>query len=153
MIYPALLSLHSLFRWLVVAALLFALARAGRGRLFNQPFSRTDEITRCWAATLAQVQLLLGLWLYSVSPLVAHFFSQKAVHQRELRFFSVEHGPAMLLAVLLLSIGSYKAGRHMDPGQKFKTIIIWYSSALLLMLIAVPWSFSPMVQRPLWRGW
>lgn len=151
--YPALLSLHSLFRWLVVAALLFALARAGQGRLFNRHYSRTDDIARRCTATLAQVQLVLGLWLYSISPLVAGFFSQKAVHQRELRFFSVEHGPAMLLAVLLLSIGCIKAGRQADSRQKFKTITFWYGAALLLILIAVPWSFSPMVQRPLWRGW
>ena len=152
--YSTLLALHSAVRWLVLATLLYALFRAGRGWLGARVFSTWDDTVRRGTAGIAQVQLGLGLWLYGISPIVAYFLGhfREAVHERQLRFFGMEHSSVMLTAVLLLSIGSSKAKRQTGDRAKFRTLALWYGIALLLILSSVPWPFSPLVSRPAFRG-
>lgn len=151
--YSTLLPFHSLFRWLVLASLVFAIYRACRGWLNSRKFTRFDDATRHWTATIAHIQLLLGLWLYAISPVIAYFLDQYkvAVHQREVRFFGMEHSLVMVVSVVIITIGSMRARRKEIAQDKFKTMAIWYSIGLLLILSSVPWSFSPLVSRPLFR--
>lgn len=154
MTYSYLLSLHSMMRWLVLASLLYSLFRAWRGWKGKHRFTQTDNATRHWTATIAHIQLFLGLWLYSISPIITYFFEsfKTAVHNRDVRFFGMEHSIMMILAVVLITIGSMKAKRKKEDEQKFKTMFVWFGIALLVILSSIPWSFSPLVSRPLWRG-
>ncbi len=151
--YAILLALHSLIRWLVLASLVFALYRAYRGWLSNKPYTETDHYTRFTAATSAHIQLVLGVWLYFISPIVSYFLHnfKTAVHQRGIRFFGMEHVTMMLIAITLITIGSAKAKRKRTDKEKFRTMAIWFSIALLLILSSIPWSFSPLVSRPNFR--
>jgi len=151
--YPTLLALHSLTRWLVLAGLLLALFRAYRGLLLKRPWSKLDEQIRHISATIAHIQLILGVWLYFISPIVNYFLHNfsTAVHERAIRFFGMEHVTMMLIAITLISIGSAKAKRKPSDREKFKTMAIWYSIALLIILSSIPWSFSPLISRPSFR--
>lgn len=155
MMYPHLLSLHSLVRWLVLASLVFAILRAFLGWRGKRAFTKFDDSVRHWTATIAHVQLTLGIWLYGISPIIAYFWSnfKTAVKIRDVRFFGMEHSLMMFVAVVLITIGSIKAKRQNDDNQKFSTMAIWFGIALLIILSSVPWLFSPLVSRPLWRGW
>jgi heme A synthase len=148
--YTILLSLHSLFRWLVLLSLLYAIYRAYNGWLRKLPFNRSDNTIRHVTATIVHVQLILGLWLYVISPLTNYFLDHfnTAVHNRQLRFFGMEHIMVMLTAVIVITIGSVKAKRKLTDRQKFKTMAIWYTIGLLLILSSIPWAFSPLVSRP-----
>jgi uncharacterized membrane protein len=66
-------------------------------------------------------------------------------------FFGIIHIVLMLVAIILITIGSAMAKRKTGDEQKFKTILLWYSLGLLLILIAIPWPFSPLAQRPYMR--
>jgi len=79
-----------------------------------------------------------------------HHFAE-AVHIWEIRFFGIEHSSTMLIAILLITIGSALAKRKPTDREKFKIIAIWFSIALLLILAAIPWEFSPLVSRPYLR--
>ena len=152
--YSILLPLHSLIRWLVLTSLLFSIYRAYRGWLLNKPFSKFDDKTRIITATIAHIQLVAGLWLYFISPVVSYFLSHfsTAVHQREIRFFGMEHITIMLSAIVIITIGSAKAKRKATDREKFKTMAIWFSIALLMILTSIPWAFSPLVSRPWFRA-
>lgn len=151
--YSTLLGVHSLVRWLVLASLLFAIFRAYRGWFLKKEFTRLDNSARHWTATVAQVQLIIGLWLYSISPLVNYFLHHysKAVHQRPVRFFGMEHSVMMIIAVIMITIGSIKAKRRQTGAEKFRVMAIWFTVALLIILISVPWPFSPFGSRPYFR--
>jgi cytochrome c biogenesis factor len=151
--YSTLLALHSLTRWLVLVSLIFALYLAYRGWLLNKPWSRLDDSTRHVSATIAHIQLILGVWLYFISPIVNYFLHNfsTAVHERAIRFFGMEHITMMLIAITLITIGSAKAKRRLTDREKFKTMAIWYTIALLIILSSVPWSFSPLISRPNFR--
>ncbi|MDD2950909.1 MAG: hypothetical protein PHU29_08990, partial [Sulfuricurvum sp.] len=62
------------------------------------------------------------------------------------------HSFTMLIAILLITVGSALAKRKTSDREKFKTIAIWFTIALLLILAAIPWEFSPLVSRPYFRG-
>lgn len=149
--YQTLLSLHSLVRWLVLLSLLISLVIAYRGWLSKKTFSKRDNSIRHWTTTIAHAQLLIGLWVYSISPLIRYFWSnfEHTVHQRPTRFFGMEHSLMMIVSVVLITIGSMKTKRKSEDQEKFKTMTIWFSIALVIILVNLPWPFSPFASR----GW
>lgn len=151
--YNTLLALHSFTRWLVLASMGFALFRAYRGRLLKKPFSKTDNMARVVSTEIAHVQLVLGLTLYFISPIVNYFLHNfsTAVHERSIRFFGMEHITMMLIAIILVTIGSAKTKRKATDQEKFKTMATWYTIALVIIFLSIPWSFSPFTSRPYFR--
>src|SRR5690606_36330000 len=151
--YPILLASHSLVRWLVLAGLLYAISRAVHGLQVKRNFTAVDNSVRHWTTTFVHIQLPLGLAVYFLRPCVNDFrlHFQDALHQREIRFFGMEHSIMMLLAVAVISTGSAKAKRKTTDGEKFKTVAIWFTVGLLIILSSVPWPFSPFTSRPYFR--
>ena len=152
--YATILALHSLVRWLVLISLLFALYQAYRGWLTGKSYSRFDNSVRYWTVFIAHTQLVLGLWLYFISPIIRYFLNnfKDAVHTREIRFFGMEHIIMMLTAMALITIGSAKAKRKQSDTEKHRTVAVWFTIGLLLILVAIPWKFSPLVSRPYLRS-
>lgn len=146
--YPTLLVLHSFSRWLVLLSLTTALLRAYTALKKGHRFTGVDQ--RLLQATLRIVQWqgLLGLGLYAKSPLVHYFWSAGAIHEREIRFFGLEHITVMLVAVGLVTVGASKARQRPRAAEKFNTLLRWWGWALLLMLSSIPWAFSPLISRP-----
>ena len=132
--YVLLLTLHSLLRWAVLAGLLLGLGRGYRGWLLARPFTALDNALRHWAATLAHLQLLLGYALYFSSPLVASFRQTGAAAGPEARFFGLLHVLLMTTAVVILTIGSALARRRPTDAARFRTMALWFTAALLLIL-------------------
>ena len=151
--YSVLLTLHSLVRWLVLISLLVAIFRAYHGWLANKPFTRFDNTLRIATVIIAHSQLVLGISLYCISPVVRYFLNyfKVAVHERQIRFFGMEHITMMLIAIVLITIGSAKAKRRVTDKQRFKTLAIWLTIALVLILASIPWQFSPLTSRPYFR--
>ncbi|WP_240339611.1 hypothetical protein [Flavobacterium arcticum] len=73
--YQTLLFLHNFIRWLVLASLLFAIYRAYKGYVSKSVFSKADNAIRHWTATIAHIQLMIGMVLYFQSPIIKYFFS------------------------------------------------------------------------------
>lgn len=148
-----LLTIHSLTRWFVLISLVYAIYRGYKGWKGNKVFSPYDNTVRHWTATIAHIQLTIGLWLYFFSPTVdylLHNFSE-AIHLREPRFFGMEHNTMMILAIVIISLGSGKAKRKKTDYDKFKTMTVWYTIGLIIILVNIPWSFSPLTSRPDFR--
>ena len=151
--YSFLLATHSLFRWLVLASLVYAIFIGYRGWFSRRAFSSHDNRVRHITATISHIQLLLGLWLYFISPIVEYFLQhfKTSVHERTLRFFGMEHITMMVIAVVIITISSVAAKRKATDVQKFKTMAIWYSVALVIIFLSIPWGFSPFTSRPYYR--
>lgn len=151
--YLTLLALHSLVRWLVLLSLGYSIYRGYTGWLGGKSFSKNDNAVRHWTATIAHIQFLLGLSLYYLSPVVDYFLKNfgKAVHLREIRYFGMEHSLMMLIGITVITIGSAKAKRRSTDKAKFKTMAVWFSVGLFIILTSIPWSFSPLVSRPSFR--
>lgn len=151
--YSTLLALHSICRWLVLASLLFAIFRGLQGWLNKKQFTRIDNLVRHSTATIAHIQLILGIGLYFTSPLTNYFLNnfKVAVHERDARFFGMEHSFMMLLAIIIITIGSAKSKRKQTDNDKFKTMLIWFTIGLIIIITSIPWQFSPFTSRPYFR--
>jgi hypothetical protein len=151
--YQTLTFYHSIVRWLLLAGLAYSIFRALKGFISRSAFSKIDNATRHWTATIAHVQLIIGILLYSRSPIIHYFWknTREAIQTLDTVFFGLIHILLMLTAIVLITIGSSLAKRKKDDRDKFRTMLTWYGIALFIIVIAVPWPFSPFVQRPYLR--
>lgn len=154
MTYDILLPLHTWVRWAALLALIITIVRAAWGFWQKRDFTQTDHLFRHWTATILHIQLIIGMLLYAKSGLVRLFWSNlgTSANNWQLSFFNLLHPALMLVAIVLITIGSALAKRRTSDEAAFKTIMIWYSIGLLIILLAIPWSFSPFVSRPNFRA-
>lgn len=153
MIYSVLLVVHSLFRWFLLISLIYTIYQAFKGWSSNLPYTPRIDKIRNITVILAHVQLLVGLVLYALSPAIRKLFNNfgEAVQDTALRFYGMEHSVMMIIAIVLITIGSAKAKRYSEDVNKFKSIAIWFTIGLILILVTIPWPFSPFDARPLFR--
>ncbi len=151
--YSSLLFFHSLFRWLVLLSLGYAIFRAYRGYTGKTLFTKADNSVRHWTATLAHIQLTLGFTLYFTSPIIKYFFAnfKQEIQRIDLTFFGLIHFVLMLIAIVVITVGSALAKRRPTDTEKFRTMLVWFSVALGLIFLAIPWPFSPLANRPYFR--
>lgn len=151
--YQTLLICHSLLRWLVLISLLYAIFRAYKGYSSQLSFTKTDNAVRHWTATIAHIQLIFGILIYVQSPIVKYFWKnfKDGIQNTEIAFFGLFHIFLMLTAIVLITIGSALAKRKKIDNDKFKTMLLWFSIALIIIFIAIPWPFSPLSNRPYFR--
>lgn len=148
--YSKILILHSLFRWLVLLSLCYAIIRAYRGYSSKSDFSLWDDKARHWTVTIAHIQLTLGIFVYIKSPIIHFYFSdfKNLISNWDLTFFGLFHFILMITAIVIITIGSAKAKREKTDIKKFKTMLVWFTIALIIIFIAIPWPFSPLANRP-----
>jgi len=151
--YETVIILHTYIRWLVLASLLFSIFRAYKGWVSKTTFTKTDNAVRHWTATIAHIQLLIGMVLYFKSPVTKYFWAnyKEATTNTDFAFFGLIHISLMLTAIVLITIGSAMAKRKQSDREKFKTLLLWFSLALIIIFIAIPWPFSPLANRPYYR--
>jgi len=145
-----LLIIHSILRWLVVASLFFCIILGWRGMRTDRTFGKIHDHIRHWTATIAHIQLIVGILLTTKSPYFKYFWSNldSAWTNTDSLFFGLAHPLLMIVAIVTLTIGSAKAKRQKNSHDKFKTIFGWYLAATIIIFIAIPWPFSPFVERP-----
>jgi hypothetical protein len=138
---------------LVLLSLAYAIFTAYKGYFSNKEFSKTDNSVRHWTATIAHIQLALGITLYSQSPIIRYFWKNfnEAKDSFDLLFFGMIHIFLMLFSIILITVGSSISKRKTTDKEKFKTMLIWFTIALLIIFIAIPWPFSPLANRPYFR--
>lgn len=151
--YIYLLSVHSALRWLVVIGIIYTLYRAYSGLLSTRNYSKNDNNARKYTVIFAHIQLVFGLLLYFFGPLTQYFMSNfsTAVKVKEIRFYGMEHSIVMILAIALLTIGSALSKKKSEDRSKFKTLAIWFTIAIILILLFTPWPISMFSERPLFR--
>jgi hypothetical protein len=149
MLYNIVLALHNIVRWVVLITAILALVRAYMGWLQNREWSARDRQSGVFFTSALDTQLLLGLILFFISPwtralLTGNFTGMMS--DPTMRFFSIEHVPFMILAVVLAHIGSARARRATDAASKFRQSAIFFSLSVLVIILIIPW------WRPLFPG-
>jgi hypothetical protein len=151
--YLLTLAVHSLLRWVVLAAGLLAAGRAVAGARSRSEWTPVDEKAGRWFVVALDVQLLLGLALYlGLSPVTQIAFQDvgAAMGNSVLRFWVVEHIVGMLLAVVLAHVGRVRLRRTADAARRHRTAAIFFGLALVAMIVTIPWPGMP-AARPLFR--
>lgn len=132
-------------------SIVIAIIAASSGLMKQRVFSKRDNALRHWTATIAHIQLMIGMILYTQSPVVKYFWKNTGAASFDITFYSAIHAALMLSAIVALTIGSALAKRRSTDREKFRTMLIWFSIALIIILLAIPWPFSPLSARPYLR--
>jgi len=148
-IYLLTLSLHNLLRWIVLIIGIVATVRAWIGWLGKKEWDERDRKLGTFFGISFDIQLLLGLLLYFVfSPLTTETILPNfgaAMQNSELRFFAIEHVGMMILALILVHLGSVLAKKGKDSLDQHRKAAIFFTIAMLILLAAIPW-FRPLIR-------
>jgi hypothetical protein len=151
-----LLHLHSFLRWVI---LVFLVISIGKSYIcWQNKKVLTANIKGIWLITLiaAHITLLLGLyqWLFGrygvlvTSPPVG----VSVMKDKFYRFYWVEHPTGMIIAIILITLGYGMAKKPVSDEIRFKKAFWYFTIALLVILVTVPWPFREIIGRPLIPG-
>ncbi|MGE3600571.1 MAG: hypothetical protein AB7N70_34025 [Dehalococcoidia bacterium] len=143
--YTALLYLHSYNRWLVLASAAAALVLSWRAFLARRGYGPAERTSSRVFMRLLDVQVLLGLGLYALSPIVRIALGDlgAAMAVKELRFFGVEHITGMVLALVLANVGAVRVRRAESDALRLRRAVFWQTATVLVIAVSIPW----------WRPW
>jgi hypothetical protein len=146
--YTFVLYAHSWNRWLVLVAGGLALVAAYRGWIRGGTWGRAEDATVRAFRGFLDLQVLLGLTLYALSPIVRSALGDLGIAMgvRELRFFSIEHVTGMLIALAFLHAATARVRRATTDVAKFRSAAIWQTLAAISIAVSIPW------WRPLFRS-
>jgi hypothetical protein len=140
--YPFILITHSWLRWVVLIVAVAAAGKALAGWLGKRDWTALDDRLGLVFTIGLDLQFLVGLILYIVSPLtqaaVQNFGA--AMANSVLRFFSLEHVVLMVVAIALAHVGRALAQKATGIARH-RRAAIFYGLALLVILSAIPWPF------------
>ena len=142
--YTTLQLLHSWWAYLVVFVVLIATINALAGFFGNKEYQPKDFRISLFALIVTHLQFVIAMILYFVSPLgfqnISNVGMSEVMKNSEYRLFAVEHPLIMLLVVVFITIGYSKHKKKLTSRPKFKTLAIYYTIALVLMLSRIPWA-------------
>lgn len=147
--YPVILALHNIVRWIVVVTAILALVRAYRGWLKKGDWTDADRRAGVFFTSAMDTQLLLGLLLYLFfSPITRAALSNigAAMSDPGARFFALEHLLYMFVAVVFAHLGSTFSKKALQPVDRHRVGAIWYTLSALAIILGMPW------MRPLLPG-
>lgn len=136
------LIIHSSLRWIILITLLVHLYCIYTGYFKHKPFTKFNNIFSHVTVGFIHLQFVIGLYVYYTSEKTSIFLSdvKGSIAISELRFYAVEHSLIMLIAIIIITIGSFKAKRIEDERKKYKIQIIYFTIGLILILAGIPWN-------------
>ena len=108
--YKFILLLHSGFRYLVLALMLWAILQSLAGWFGKKEYTEGNRKVNLFALISAHTQLLIGLILYFISPFVV--FAKETMREATARYWTVEHISMMIFAIILITIGHSKSKKE-----------------------------------------
>lgn len=129
---------HSTLRYFILVFLLILLFRSFQGWQKKSAFTATDNKVSLWLFILTHSQLLVGLILYFISPLV--IFDGASMKNAVARYWLVEHITIMLIAVILITVARVTAKKMTDAVAKHKRLFIFNLIALICIVAAIAMS-------------
>lgn len=135
--------IHSYWAYLVLITLIFAVVNAIIGLTSKKEFSDKDLRISLFALISAHIQLLIGFVAFYTSSYYDVMRSTgmgEVMKNSDLRKILIEHPLVGIIAITLITIGFSKHKKKTTDVAKYKTIVLFYGIALLLILSRIPWS-------------
>ncbi|MGK7397619.1 MAG: cytochrome B [Candidatus Cyclobacteriaceae bacterium M3_2C_046] len=139
--YNIILNIHSILRWVLLLLLLITILKSLAGWLGNHTYKPMDNKLGLLSLIFTHTQLIFGLILYFISPIVATGLNDmgNAMKLPEIRFWTVEHIAGMLIAIALITIGRISSKKKSASRSKHKTVFIYFLIATIIMIAMIPW--------------
>ncbi|HEX7040915.1 MAG TPA: hypothetical protein VF202_12410 [Trueperaceae bacterium] len=131
--YTGLLDLHSVIRWVVALLGVVAIVSA----VVAERWTPAQNSLARWFSIAVDVQVLLGLVLWFVSPLVRGALGDMGAVMRDpaLRKIVIEHPVLMIVGAVLVHVGVSRGRKTDNPRQA----LVFYVLAAAAVAYAIPW--------------
>jgi hypothetical protein len=138
-----LLFVHNLMRWLVIIMAFLALYNNFTGWRKKRKFTRKDKALNGTFIGTLHLQLLLGIILYYMSPIVSSAWSNfaGAMKKPEIRFWIIEHPAGMILGIIIAQVGNIISKKGATDEIKFKRAFYFFLIAMLIIMLSLPYVF------------
>ena len=135
--------LHSSFRYLVLIFIILAVVDAVTGLSSGRAYRKSSKLFALLGLIFSHIQLLFGLLLYFLGGKGFQMLmnADNVMKEPLLRFYAVEHISMMIIAIALVTIGYSRAKKHEEARRKFRSVLIFYGIALVIIFIMIPWPF------------
>jgi hypothetical protein len=143
--YLMLKYLHSGWRYVVLALVLIAIITAFAGWFGKNNYTNGNRKLNLFAMISMHIQLLIGLVLYFMSPKVNLGDFGGAMKDAVSRYWTVEHALMMIIAVIIITIGHSKSKKTTSGANKHKTVAIYYTISLAIVIGAIYMSGYPIL--------
>ncbi|AEH00654.1 hypothetical protein [Lacinutrix sp. 5H-3-7-4] len=131
--------LHSYWAYLVFVMMIIATANALIKHFGKKEYEAKDFRIALFTLIVSHIQLLIGIVLWFVSDYFGENTVKEVMGNSALRSNAVEHPLTMLIAVALITIGYSKHKKKLTSAGKLKPLAIFYTIALILVIIKLPW--------------
>ncbi len=142
--YEAIQIVHSYWAYLVLLIVTLATVNALIGFFSKREYAPKDFRVSLFALIVSHIQLLIGIIIFFLSPLVVWFSGTHGMGEimknSTLRLYNVEHPLTMILMIVFITMGYSKHKKKLTSTPKFKMLAIFYTLALILMLSRIPWA-------------
>jgi len=151
-----LVHLHNFLRWVILILLAVSIIKSYTGWKGNKIFTKADG--KIWLFTMiaAHTTLVLGLyqWLWGRFGMLVTALPEGTSVMKDsfFRFYWVEHPTTMLLSIVLITLGRGMAKKQVADSIKYKKAFVFFTTALLLILIGIPWPFREIIGRGILPG-
>ncbi|MGK9117078.1 cytochrome B [Olivibacter jilunii] len=135
--YTGLKHLHSGLRYVVLLLLILAIISAISGLAGKKSYTEGNRKLNLFTLISGHIQLLIGLALYAMSSMVTFNDMSNVMKTANLRYWTVEHISMMVLAIILITVGHSKSKKAVDASAKHKSIAVFYTIALVIILAAI----------------
>ena len=135
--------LHSSFRYLALGFIILAIVDAVLGLSSGRSYKKSSKMFALFALISSHIQLVVGLLLYFLGAKGFQLMmnAEGVMKDATMRFFAVEHILTMIIAITLVTVGYSKAKRQEEAKRKYRTVLIFFSIALVFIFIMIPWPF------------
>jgi hypothetical protein len=133
--YSLLLVTHSVLRYLLLIVLLVVIVRSLMGWLNKSAYTKLDDKLSLGLFIFTHTQLLLGIILFFVSPIV--IFSGASMKDMVARYWLVEHNTGMLIAIVLITMARISTKKMTDAVAKHKRMLVFNFIALAIIALMI----------------
>jgi len=137
--YSTVKMLHSYWAYFVFFMIVIATINALLKTVTNKEYEARDFRISLFTLIVSHIQLLIGIILWFASDYFGEMSMGEIMKNSAMRNLVVEHPVTMLLAVAFITIGYSKHKKKLTSTKKLKTIAIFYTIALVLVLAKIPW--------------
>lgn len=133
--HSLLLVIHSVVRYFLLITLILVIVRSLMGWMNKSAYTNGDDKLSLGLFMLTHTQLLLGIILYFVSPVV--IFSGASMKDPIARYWLVEHNTGMIIAIVLISIARISSKKMTDAVAKHQRMFIFNAIAFAIIILMI----------------
>lgn len=148
-LYTGSVYLHNLLRWVIVILLVVSLLIHLVKFTQNKYYTAGDLKRNTYLMSASHLMLLLGMFQWIAGPWglknIQDLGMGVVMKDPVYRFWAVEHFTAMLIAIIVITIGRGQGKKAISDPNKHQRTTIYFGLAFLIAAWGVPWKTRPLI--------